>query len=190
MGYRLKVGKVSKADYELYKDLTEEEFYKLLDPTAKWDDEEEYWDANVSMYYPPFHTQLYEIGKYVDYSEGLDEFYTREHDWQGDSEFKIATKEWLKALINGYADDVHKWYKEQLDLIRNPKAYTKSAVETFYMEQARHWEQRFVPMFYLDEERTDGNITPSWSKEYAIFNLVEIYRNFDWENDLLIYSGW
>jgi len=26
--------------------------------------------------------------------------------------------------------------------------------------------------------------------EYAIFNLVYIYRTFDWENDYLIYSGW
>jgi hypothetical protein len=34
------------------------------------------------------------------------------------------------------------------------------------------------------------NITTSWKYEYSIFELVYIYKKFDWENDLLIYYGY
>lgn len=33
-------------------------------------------------------------------------------------------------------------------------------------------------------------VTTSWKYEYAIFELVSIYKNFDWENNLMIYYGY
>jgi len=33
------------------------------------------------------------------------------------------------------------------------------------------------------------DVVSSWLYEYAIFNLVKEYREFDWENDLLVYVG-
>ena len=32
--------------------------------------------------------------------------------------------------------------------------------------------------------------TNSWSYEYSIFELVRLYKTFDWENDNLVLMGW
>lgn len=33
-------------------------------------------------------------------------------------------------------------------------------------------------------------ITTSWKYEYNVFELVRIYKTFDWENNIMIYYGW
>ena len=66
----------------------------------------------------------------------------------------------------------------------------KDDVQVFINSKAREWGNKFLNPYYLDEETTDGAIVKSWEYEYAIFNLVYIYRTFDWENDYLIYSAW
>ena len=40
----------------------------------------------------------------------------------------------------------------------------------------------------LDESRE--RITGDWSYEYTIFELVRLYKIFDWENDELVLVGW
>ena len=32
-------------------------------------------------------------------------------------------------------------------------------------------------------------IVNSWKYEYVIFELVRIYKTFDWKNDVLLYVG-
>lgn len=210
MGYRLRLGKVSKADHEKYKELTYEQF------------EEEFGDS-CSPYRPPFHTQLYEIGKYVDYSEGLSEFYKEPDE---ECEFKIATKEWLEKLIEEYRVMTGEYMRNMLrcvmdimpdddrrvtslkekgveysggisaDIscgITNPQKELLSFFYGMYQEWTRGRDFGITP-FYLndpdasEEERKD--IVMSWKIQYAVLNIVYIYNTFDWENDLLIYSGW
>ena len=40
----------------------------------------------------------------------------------------------------------------------------------------------------LNAERPE--ITTSWKYEYVQFELIRIYKAFDWEKDLLVYYGW
>jgi hypothetical protein len=43
---------------------------------------------------------------------------------------------------------------------------------------------------YPDLERDDDCIVSSWKYEYAQFELVRIYKTFDWEKDVMIYYGY
>lgn len=45
---------------------------------------------------------------------------------------------------------------------------------------------RLTP-YNLDE---GDEITTSWKYEYSIFELVRIYKTFDWKNNVMIYYGY
>ncbi len=43
-------------------------------------------------------------------------------------------------------------------------------------------------LYDLDDKKL--NINKSCRFEYAIFELINIYKNFDWQNYKLVYYGW
>ena len=174
MGYRIRLGKVAKSEKEKYSGMT----YKEVEATMP---------ECSALYRPPFHTELYEIGKYVDYSDGVEDFYDFDIQELTESEFGIMSKDCLKKCIETYHKEISDYYiKLEKEPERHP-GYFNRKVRQWYPE--KHLS---ITPYYLDEpsDKTDGEIVRSWLMEYAIFNLVYIYRTFDWENDYLIYSGW
>ena len=193
MGYRLRLGQIAKSEKEKFAGKTYEEAEAMMG-----DDE--------SLYYPKAHTELYQIGKYVDFSEGTQPFYDFDIYEATESEFLIMDKVGLKLIIDSYHEKIHDNFKEMHAYVTaSEEERQRMDEEAFYhggdrianhfREKADEWTiggqlgGRILP-YRLDEEDPDGEITGSWSYEYAIFNLVYIYRNFDWENNYLIYSGW
>jgi hypothetical protein len=166
MGYRSRLGKVVKAEKVRFEGKSAKEVEAML-------------PEDSSCYYPDFHTELYGLGKYFDFTKGEAPFYSFDIEEECEAEFYIMSKEELKSLIGDY----HSTIKSYLESLKSGKAYLES--------KQQEWDSRFdLKPYYLDEEHPDGFITPSWKYEYAIFNLVHIYRSFDWENDYLIYSAW
>lgn len=160
MGYRTRLGKVSKKDHEKYKD--SESFRK--------------------SYNPDFHTQLYEIGKYFHYTEHRKPFYNKfniaeEHE----SEFDILDKEGLEGIIKVFEGYIRDWFNKATE-------YDK---ENYFKSIKREWVEN-IDKFDLAPYSLDPKqeMVKSWKYEYTIFQLVHIYRSFDWDNDLLIYSAW
>ena len=170
MGYRSRLGKICKAERDKYKNKTYEEAQQIV-------------GEDNSLYYPPEHKELYEIGKYADYNKGLEAFYNFDIYKMCESEFHIMTKENLLEIIRDYHKKIYQGYKE-LEEGKDSSEFIKSRV--------REWGRNGfdIQPYYLDQKKTDGEIVRSWQYEYAIFNLVYIYRTFDWENDYLIYSAW
>jgi hypothetical protein len=175
MGYRIRLGKVNKQEAEKWR-------HKPLKELNDFYNE----DRADSMYYPEYHTELYEIGKYVSYENGREPYYTKFEVYkEKESEFDILSKEGLGSIIEEYRKETEKYLKELLK--SNDIEKYKEHIERKLTE----WQGKFgLRPYYLDEQNTDGPIVASWYLEYAIFNLVHIYRFFDWENDYLIYSGW
>lgn len=188
MGYRLRLGKVSKADHEKYKSYTREQFNSEFG-------EDEF------MYRPPFHKQLFELGKYIDFSKDLIDFYDVQED--NDSEFKIMSKDQLREVIKKY----HEWTSEYMNKLYecacaindleyklDPSINPKEEIMSFFHGMKQEWEREKYSLapYYLDEpdEKRDGRVIGSWKIQYSVLNLVYIYQTLDWENDLLIYSGW
>lgn len=194
MGYRIRLGKVSKKEKQRFKGLNHEQ--AVIENGGE----------NNSLYYPPFHTQLYEIGKYVAFEKGRTAFYDFDIVDATEAEFDVLDKEGLAFVIESYRKSTLDFYIKILKPFEN---YAKLAephakLDNKNLPDTEHicrvlaniqgkidiWQSQFSKPYYLDEEKTDGEIVSSWSIEYAIFNLVHIYRTFDWKNDYLIYSGW
>ena len=175
MGYRIRLGKVPKTAKAKYADKTEAELAELYGES----------DGECATFYAHSieeHTQLFELGKYVDYLQNVEPFY----DFKlNDTEFVIMSKKGLKNIIEEYHKSTHKYYKEM----------EADDFADYQRNKVNEWDkdgQFSISPYYLDEpeENCDGFLVKSWKIEYAIFNLVYIYRTFDWENDYLIYSGW
>lgn len=174
MGYRIRLGKVNKKEAENWRNKSFEELQAF------------YENRSDSMYYPEYHTELYEMGKYINYKDGRSPFYLNfDVDKQCGSEFDILSKEGLGLIIEETRKEVESFLKTLLEKedIKDYKKYVERKLD--------EWQGKFgLKPYYLDQEKTDGAIVSSWDWEYSIFNLVYIYRFFDWENDYLIYSGW
>jgi hypothetical protein len=169
MSYRSRLGKIAKTEKEKYKGKSYEEVAAMM-------------GEDFVCYRPNAHTELFELGKYFEFTKGKINFYDFDIEEEEDCEFYIMSKEDLKELIYDYHELIYNMY-ERL-------AKGKDDVQTFINGKAIEWCGKFSIPYYLDEETTDGEIVKSWKYEYSIFNLVYIYRTFDWENDYLIYSAW
>lgn len=57
------------------------------------------------------------------------------------------------------------------------------------IEHIRSMRTEWVSLIPYNLER--GNeITTSWKYEYGIFELVRIYKSFDWKKNVMVWYGW
>ena len=174
MGYRARLGVAEKRFKRRFKGCT----YEQADMLS---------GENCAPYRPYFHTELFELGKYFNKPEFLTPFYDFDVYRDGESEFMILSKEGLKAIIEMYHNNIAQMYEEAWETKDKACEHIKNKVRTWSRHSyARH---PLVP-YFLDQEHTDGEIANSWLYEYSIFNLIYIYRTFNWERDYLIYSAW
>ena len=177
MGYRIRLGRIPKEMKETCKGLNVDDLQKHCTK-----DDSYYWGLNG-------YEELYEVGKNVGFEEHRIPFFDFDTFEVSEAEFDILSKEGLKAIIDWYHTQTHEYFDEvHADL---KAGNLEKALEYFYSME-REWkpnEWRVKP-YYLDQEKTDGEIVRSWKIQYCVFNIIHIYRTFDWENDYLIYSGW
>ena len=164
MGYRIRLGKVSKEDAEKYRIMDEDSLAQQF-------------GEDFAPYRPPYHTEIYEIGKHVDFPEFRTHFYRFELE---ECEFDVMHRRGLERIIEQEHAAVEAYYQE---LKADPEQW-----ERHIRHMASEWETRFRMCPYsLDPSKP---LVGSWKREYAIFTLANIYRDFDWNKDILIYSGW
>lgn len=188
MGFRTYLMSVPKTVWLEYKDKTEEEFDNFHDlPNIK---------------------ELCEIGKSWDFDDEkmTSRFFTHEMDWESDMIFNIGSKEFLKEIIENYRQKIVKYHRDLWETVKDLttqelrefklKRITNSKMDendikirefqSYFREKLAEWDD--LRPYYLDDEL--DSITSSWKYEYVIFELVRIYKTFDWENNLLIWAGW
>lgn len=189
MGYRSRLGCVSKCEKDRFSGLGYED--AIIENGGD----------DYSLYYPPFHEELYELGKYFSFLDEkyISSFYDFDIEKETECEFYILSKEGLKEIIENYRKCIFESYNNLFNIynniinnkedisFENPDV---SDIGCYFSEKMREWNNEFCRPYWLDEKKSDGNIVKSWRSEYAIFNLVDIYRTFDWDNDYLIYSAW
>jgi hypothetical protein len=201
MGYRTKLGRIAKEERTQFMGKSCDECQRILD--------DRYPDENyVSLYYPPAHTQLIELGKYCQFEVQPEPFYNGFNiQEECETEFHILTKEGLHQIIREYHQKVHENYKTMLASVENPdlinrwddndpKQFLERRVREWDLEQNEAYLNAPHPIemypYYLNQpaDKRDGFIAQSWQFEYQVFNLTFIYSTFDWDNDYLIYSAW
>jgi hypothetical protein len=136
---------------------------------------------------------LYEIGKYYEHpDEDWEELYNFDSE---DTEYKIITKESLKAIIRQFA----KWHLEYLQgLVKSEENLTSTEKHerergirdtplTYVQKKLMEWEMAESVVYDIDDD--SHNIVHSWSYEYIVFELIHIYKTFDDEKYYLVYRG-
>lgn len=148
--------------------------------------------------------KLYELGKYSEIgckleserpslfiSDKLKERYS-------DYGFALLTKDDFKAVIEFYRQKVVDWLKSLLDPEKSqvtdptiPKEERKRFEWKYTIEdKLDRWSGKYFGISPINLDKDKEQITDAWSYEYAIFELVRLYKIFDWENNELVLVGW
>lgn len=147
---------------------------------------------------------LYELGKYSEIGFKLeserpspftsDELKKRYKDYG----FALLTKDDFKSVIEAYRQKIINWFQNLLDPEDHPIIPSKlSKEERKHLEweheikdKLEKWSGKYFDILPIDLGENRERITGDWSYEYAIFELVRLYKVFDWVNDELVLVGW
>lgn len=198
MSYRNYFYSISKKEYNKIKSLTKEEFFDLY----------------RGLY--DIGTELYDFGGNVDFKlpknnsffkkKEMKEFYEK-------YELKIITPEDLKYIIEHYKNKISEDYNQMINPFIDSefsksmkKVYSNSTINSVYdFSKITQEEQNslFKILYHMRAFNTEWNelnpynlendspeITTSWKYEYAIFDLIRIYKTFDWKKNIMYYFGY
>lgn len=217
MGYRTYVGSLPKKEYNKIKSLTKEELIKFYNIEVDGDGD---WYKGVYEYgkelynfgkYTNFNPPKGCMKPFFK-KKCLKERY-EEYD------FYVVTKEFLSYLIGTYEEQVKGYYNKMMTPFFGQKEwdvkdeFLKSIKTEYCIGDNQHTfdftkitkdqqTQLFHILEHMRSMRTEwtllkpynldngDEITSSWKYEYGIFELVRIYKSFDWKKNVMIYYGW
>ena len=149
-------------------------------------------------------TELYELGKYSEIAFKLESerpsLFTSEElkERYSDYGFALLTKDDFKAVIETYRQKIINWLQSLLNPEDDPIIPSKLpkeerkhlAIEHEIQDKIDSWSGKYFGVSPIDLDESRERITGDWSYEYAIFELVRLYKIFDWGNDDLVLVGW
>lgn len=183
MSYNFHLAKMSKNDYY--------EFQKCSSMKAFMDycdNRKIPYDADVdSVYISPMELtkELFDFGSSLDVDELYKNptwFYPKAlADYYTDFDAIIITEEDLLKIINQYQQEALEFCNRRLkELKANDCRNTISCFES--------WKREIKYKVYINTDKNNHLLTDSWAYEYAIFNLLHIYKTLNQE-DVLIFYG-
>lgn len=149
-------------------------------------------------------TKLYELGKYSEIGFKLESerpsLFTSEElkERYSDDGFALLTKDDFKAVIEAYRQKIIFWLNGLLNVDERICFSEELTKEQYQFEELKReiqdkidsWSGKYFGISPIDLDESRERITGDWSYEYAIFELVRVYKAFDWENDDLVLVGW
>lgn len=147
---------------------------------------------------------IYELGKYSEIGSKLESErpspFTSEElkERYSDDGFALLTKDDFKAVIEAYRQKIVDWFQSLLNSDKSPITSNKLSKEERkrleweyeIRDKLDAWSGKYFGILPIDLDESRERITGDWSYEYAIFELVRVYKTFDWENDDLVLVGW
>lgn len=200
MGYRLYLYQVEKAFVEKTRECkTHDEFVKLCknyfpdkdNIVNEFEDEDEC--DYVSLW--EIGKEIFEFGKnYENYEEicehGSSLFSNRDiEEYYEDHDHLVLTEEGLLCAIEWQKNKIISMYKDLMREKSEDKFNKMTQEQRFKMHASDYlswWEHGFV----LDLKKSKPNVSASWLYEHTIFDLVRIYKTFDWNKYCLMLIGW
>lgn len=190
MGYRQYLYQVDKGLVEKIRDCkTETEYLEVCKdyfPNNRDDDD----------FFPVYELgkELFEFGKYY---ENADEMYKHGDSLFTSSELNERYEDYGAIVIDksGILCAIE-WQKNRILSIYEDLAREKS--EDRFDDRSQFYRLKEHADSHLRwwkfgacnlNENTD-NIASSWLYEHTIFDLVRIYKTFDWERNCLVFAGW
>ena len=148
--------------------------------------------------------EIYELGKYSEIAFKLESerpsLFTSEElkERYSDDGFALLTRDDFKAVIEDYRQKIVNWFQSLLDPDKSQITDNKLSKEERkrleweleIKDKREKWCGKYFGILPIDLDESRERITGDWSYEYAIFELVRLYKIFDWENDELVLVGW
>lgn len=149
-------------------------------------------------------TELYELGKHSEIGFKLESerpsLFTSEElkERYSDDGFALMTKDDFKAVIEFYRQKIIAWLESLLNTDERICFSEELTKEQYQFEELKRevqgkidsWSGKYFGILPIDLDESRERITGDWSYEYAIFELVRVYKAFDWENNDLVLVGW
>ena len=141
-------------------------------------------------------TELYELGKYSEIAFKLESespsLFTSDElkERYSDYGFALLTKDDFKAVIEFYRQKIISWSKSLLEIKDSSEQYQFEILKGEVQDKLDGWSGKYFGISPINLDESRERITDSWSYEYAIFELVRVYKVFDWENNELVLVGW
>ncbi|WP_060873858.1 hypothetical protein [Myroides odoratus] len=227
MGYRTYIGFLPKEEYDKLKAMTLKELFEQKGEV--YNDEDPDDNGHVGIY--DLGTELYEFGKYTDFTPpetSVKQFFEKEDTteyYASGNDLHVVTKEFLAYIIDYYSLKVQKYQQDMLvpffpditeekysrqhsEFLNSAKSKYNTLLEeqhTFDFSKITQEEQNAIykiiehlKQMHFDwaHDRRPYNlergtaVTKSCKYEYSVFELVRIYKTFDWENNIMIYYGY
>lgn len=110
-----------------------------------------------------------------------------------DCDYYSITKEGLKRIILAYRERIIEYQKQALQNEKDSKLY-EDTPRSLIEGELREWENSYkdkdgnIHYFCIDlydNQRVSG----SWLYKYAIFDMIYVYKNFDWDNYTMVVFG-
>lgn len=213
MGYRTYIGYLPKEKYQEIKDLSQSELLSKFG-----EDEDGYvgpYEIGKELYefgkYTNFNPPDGSMVPFFSNRE-LQEFYSEDNElWAVNKDFLKYIIETYKEKIRGYLGDMVKPFLDEDgyrgDFLKSVKTnygikedkyefdgsvlnkdQQNSIVNILNHIISINSEWNMLVPFNLDDGKDE--VTSSWKYEYSIFELVRIYKSFDWENNVMIHYGY
>ena len=119
-----------------------------------------------------------------------------------DCDYYSITKEGFKQIILAYRKRIIDYHRQALENHQNPdkkKEYGKYSGTPFELvqDELREWEGEWkdscdkeTQYFCIRlDDKNPNEISGSWKYKYAIFDMIFVYRTFDWENSTMVVYG-
>ena len=101
----------------------------------------------------------------------------------------VVQEHTLKTIIDVIKENIINYYK---NLLKGNDATCYAMMRTHIEETIREWEPEYRPdiMSPINFNQNDEKLTNSWRYEYSIWELVKLYKEFDFENNTMLFVGW
>ena len=192
MGYREYIYEV---DAELVEKIractTNEEFVELCKSISACCNDIE--DGYIPVY--RLGRELFEFGKYYENSDKMyehgdslfasEELRERYKDYNAiviDKSGLLCAIEWQRKRVMSIYEDL---LKEKSELNEYDDRPQLERLKEHARDHLRWWKYGGC-----DTEETRERLAASWLYEHTIFDLVRIYKTFDWEHKRMLFFGW
>lgn len=218
MGYRNYIAKLPKADYNQIKDMNKKELYESMntdidDYLGPYDIIEDnlhglgkYVDVFDKDLFKPFfldadlHESYNEEGELLIVGKEFLEAVIYRYNNNVQTYYKKMLEpfnlledsrgsEFINSISSKYDDNFDRTHTFDFSLITEKEQTALFDMIEHIRSMGRETGINFMNLLPYDLEQKD-KITTSWKYEYAQFELVRIYKTFDWENNIMVYYGY